>query len=82
MSAVSAYYKNEAVPWLRQLVTSLLHWRHVFALGLVNVGFVAFKLAMGQFLLGVLRFSLTLSFRRHYICIYDLGIRSRPIGCG
>jgi hypothetical protein len=56
VSEVSAYYKSEAVPWLRRLVTNLLLWRHVFALGLINLRFVAYKLAMGQFLLGVLRF--------------------------
>jgi hypothetical protein len=70
MSEVSAYYKNEAVPWLRRLVTSLLLRRHVFVLELVNLGFVAYKLAMGQFLQGDFGFSLTLSFRHHYIYIY------------
>jgi hypothetical protein len=62
VSELSAYYKKEAVLWLRRLVTNLLLRRHGFALGLLNLGFVAYKLAMGQFLLGVLRFSLYIAF--------------------
>jgi hypothetical protein len=62
VSEFSAYYKNEAVPLLRRIVTNLLLRRHGFALGLLNLGFVAYKLAMGQFLLGVLRFSLDIVF--------------------
>jgi hypothetical protein len=57
VSELSAYYKNEALLWLRGIVTNLLLRRHGFALGLLNLGFVAYKLAIGQFLLGVLRFS-------------------------
>jgi hypothetical protein len=43
VSELSAYYKNEAVLWLRRLVTNLLLRRHGFALDLLNLVFVVYK---------------------------------------
>jgi hypothetical protein len=46
------------VPWLRLLVVSLSPNRPGFAPGSVHVGFVVDRVALGQVLLQVLRFSL------------------------
>jgi hypothetical protein len=46
-----------AVPWLRRLVAGLSPRRPVFDPGLVHVGFVVEKVALGQVFPRVLRFS-------------------------
>jgi hypothetical protein len=49
--------KRMVVPWLRSLVAGLSLRRPGFAPGSIHVGFVVDKVALGQALLGVLRFS-------------------------
>jgi hypothetical protein len=44
-----------AMPWLKQLVASLLLLSSGFAAGSVHVGFVVNKVALGQVLLQVLQ---------------------------
>jgi hypothetical protein len=65
------------VPWLRQLVTSLIYWRHGFNPRSVHVGFVTEEGAMGMTFLSVPRFSPVriapmlhiLSFSHHRRCM-------------
>jgi hypothetical protein len=52
----------KAMLWLRRLVTGLLPRRSVFAPGSVHVGFVMDKVTLGQVLLRVLRFPLSVTF--------------------
>jgi hypothetical protein len=61
--------KNRAVPWLRSLVAGLSPRRP----GLIHVGFVVDKVALGQVFLRVLRFSPVISFHPRSPNSYHLG---------
>jgi hypothetical protein len=62
-----------AVPWPRSLVAGLSPRRPGFAAGSIHVGFVVDKVALRQVFLGVLRFSLSISFHRRSPNSYHVG---------
>jgi hypothetical protein len=85
-------YKKEqalelAVPWLRRLVACLPPRRPGFDPGLVYVGFVVDKVALGQVFPRVLRFSpvnfvpLVLHYTKKLI-VFITGLHNKPQGCG
>jgi hypothetical protein len=60
------------VPWLRWLINDLSLWRLGIVPRSVHVRFVAEEVALGQVSLGVLHFSLSISFHWGSIFIYNL----------
>jgi hypothetical protein len=65
--------------WLRQIVAGLSPRRPGFAPGLVHVGFVVAKVALGQGFVRFLR-PFPCIINRHSLYSYHLGVNKRPVG--
>jgi hypothetical protein len=89
-TGIKIKYCSQAVPWLRRLVAGLPPRRFGFDPGSVCVGFVVYKVALGQVFPRVLQFSplnfippvLHYTGKRKKLITFITGLHKKPPGCG